>query len=105
MPDLPARIGPVEFEQFGAKWVAVRCPAAFDELMRLKGGVREAGSRRWLIPRWRINPLLRELRRVHRSAVPAGGDRSGRLKPIGRRGGCWRGSGRRCGGSRDGGGG
>ena len=62
--DLPARIGPVEFEQFGAKWVAVRCPAAFDEVMRLKGGVREAGSRRWLIPRWRINPLLRELRRA-----------------------------------------
>ena len=27
MPDLPARIGPVEFEQFGAKWVAVRCPS------------------------------------------------------------------------------
>ena len=44
MPGLPARIGPVEFEQFGAKWVAVRCPAAFDELMRLKGGVREAGG-------------------------------------------------------------
>ena len=43
---------------------AVRCPAAFDELMRLKGGVREAGSRRWLIPRWRINPLMRELRRA-----------------------------------------
>ena len=64
MPGLPARIGPVEFEQFGAKWVAVRCPAAFDEVMRLKGGVREAGSRRWLIPRWRINPLLRELRRA-----------------------------------------
>jgi hypothetical protein len=62
--DVPSRIGPVEFEQFGAKWVAVRCPAAFDELMQVKGGVREAGSRRWLIPRWRINPLLRELRRA-----------------------------------------
>ena len=44
MPGLPARIGPVEFEQFGAKWVAVRCPAAFDELMRVKGGRRGAGA-------------------------------------------------------------
>ena len=51
MPGLPARIGPVEFEQFGAKWVAVRCPSEFDELMRLTGGLREAGSQRWLIPR------------------------------------------------------
>ena len=63
MPDLPARIGSVEFEQFGAKWVAVRCPSDFDGLMRKTGGLREAGSRRWLIHRWRINPLLRELRR------------------------------------------
>jgi len=28
------RIGPVEFEQFGAKWVAVRCPSEFEGLMR-----------------------------------------------------------------------
>jgi hypothetical protein len=62
--DLPSRIGPVEFEPFGAKWVAVRCPSEFNELMRLKGGLREAGSRRWLIARQRINPLVRELRRA-----------------------------------------
>jgi hypothetical protein len=62
MPDLPARIGPVELEPFGAKWVAVRCPSEFNELMRLKGGLREAGS--WLIARQRINPLMRELRRT-----------------------------------------
>ena len=37
-PDLPARIGPVEFEPFGAKWVAVRCPSEFNELMRLEEG-------------------------------------------------------------------
>jgi len=64
MPGLPARIGPVEFEQFGAKWVAVRCPSEFDELMRLTGGLREAGSQRWLIPRWRINSLMRKLQRT-----------------------------------------
>jgi hypothetical protein len=40
----PGWIGPVEFEQFGAKWVAVRCPSE--------------------VPRWRINPLMRELRRA-----------------------------------------
>ena len=34
----------MEFEQFGAKWVAVRCPSE--------------------VPRWRINPLMRELRRA-----------------------------------------
>ena len=62
--DLPGRIGPVELEQFGAKWVAVRCPSEFNELMRLTGGLREAGSHRWLIARWRINPLMRELRRA-----------------------------------------
>ena len=63
-PDLPARIGPVEFEQFGAKWVAVRCPSDFDELMRLTGGLREVGSQRWLIPWWRINSLMRKLQRT-----------------------------------------
>ena len=30
----PGWIGPVEFEQFGAKWVAVRCPSEFEGLMR-----------------------------------------------------------------------
>jgi hypothetical protein len=62
---VPGRIGPVELEPFGAKWVAVRCPSEFDGLMRSTGGLREAGSRRWLIARWRINPLVRELRRAN----------------------------------------
>jgi hypothetical protein len=62
MSELPARVGPAEFEQFGEKWVAVRCPSEFDALMRRTGGMREPGSRRWLIPRYRINSLTRELR-------------------------------------------
>jgi len=41
--------------------VTVRCPSEFNELMRLTGGLREAGSRRWLIHRWRMGPLVREL--------------------------------------------
>jgi hypothetical protein len=61
--DLPARIGPVEFEQFGEKWVAVRCPSEFNDLMRFTGGLWEAGSQRWLIERRRMAPLMRELRR------------------------------------------
>jgi hypothetical protein len=61
---LPARIGPVEFSPFGAKWAAVRCPSDLDPLMRKAGGLWEAGSRRWLIERRRINPLIRNLRRV-----------------------------------------
>ena len=37
----------------------VRLRRAYAEDRRAAGG----GSRRWLIHRWRINPLLRELRR------------------------------------------
>ena len=61
---VPGRVGPVEFERFGAKWIAVRCASEFDELMRSTCGLREAGSHRWLIPRHRVGPLVRELRRA-----------------------------------------
>jgi hypothetical protein len=47
-----------------AKWMAVRGPSEFDELMRLTGGLWEAGSQRWLIPRRRINSLMRKLQRT-----------------------------------------
>jgi len=63
MPALPAHIGPAEFSEFGAKWVAVRCPSDLDPLMRKAGGLREVGSRRWLIDRRRTGPLIRNLRR------------------------------------------
>ena len=59
---VPGRIGPTEFEPFGAKWVAVRCPSEFDGLMRMTGGLREPASQRWLIPRHRMGPLMRKLR-------------------------------------------
>jgi hypothetical protein len=62
--DLPARIGPVELSPFGAKWVAVRCPSDLDPLMRKVNGLWEAGSRRWLVERRRLNPLVRALRRA-----------------------------------------
>jgi hypothetical protein len=44
--------------------VAVRCPQDFDPLMRRAGGQWEPGSRRWLIERRRLGPLVRNLRRV-----------------------------------------
>jgi hypothetical protein len=50
MPDLPARIGPVEFEMLGAM-VVVRCARELDPVMRKAGGQWEPGSRRWLIHR------------------------------------------------------
>ena len=56
--DVPACIGPAELS------VAVRCPGQLFPLMRKAGGVWEPGSRRWLIERRRIEPLIRSLRRA-----------------------------------------
>jgi hypothetical protein len=60
---IPARIGPVEFGALG-KMVAVRCPHELDPIMRRAGGLWEPGTRRWLIERRRLGPVLRHLRRT-----------------------------------------
>ena len=57
---IPARIGPVEFGELG-RLIAVRCPHDFDHLMRKAGGQWEPGSRRWLVERRRIGPVIRAL--------------------------------------------
>ena len=44
-------------------WVTVRCPRDYDSLMRNAGGQWEPGSRRWLIERRRIGPVIRTLER------------------------------------------
>jgi hypothetical protein len=62
-PPVPVRVGPCGFEILGAM-VAVRCPHDFDPLMRKAGGQWEPGSRRWLIERRRLGPLVRNLRRA-----------------------------------------
>jgi hypothetical protein len=62
-PAIPARIGPVEFDPLGAL-VAVRCPSDFAPLVQKAGGELEPGSRRWLVERRRMGPLIRNLRRV-----------------------------------------
>jgi hypothetical protein len=62
-PDVvPARIGPAESSSLGSM-IAVRCPSDLDPWMRKEGGLWEPGSRRWLIERRRIGPLIRNLRR------------------------------------------
>jgi hypothetical protein len=42
--DLPASIGPVQFGHLGG-WITVRCPRAFNDLMR-KAGARAPGAGR-----------------------------------------------------------
>jgi hypothetical protein len=59
---VPSRIGPVEFGALGG-WISVRCPKDYDILMRRAGGQWEPGTRRWLIERRRIGPVIRALER------------------------------------------
>jgi hypothetical protein len=61
-PPLPARIGPVGFAEFG-RMVAVHCPQDFAHILRRAGGMWEPGSRRWLVTRHRIGPVIRALER------------------------------------------
>jgi hypothetical protein len=44
--------------------VAVRCPSDLAPLVRKAGGTWEPGSRRWLVERRRIGPLIRNLHRA-----------------------------------------
>jgi hypothetical protein len=61
--DIPDRVGPVEFGRVGA-WVAVKCPREHDALMRKAGGLWEPSTKRWLIERRRIGPVIRALERA-----------------------------------------
>ena len=60
---LPRRIGSAELSEFGA-WVAVRCPRDLEPLVRKAGGIWEPGSKRWLVKRRRMGPLVRNLKRA-----------------------------------------
>jgi hypothetical protein len=61
--DLPARIGPCEFAELGALKMAMRYPRDYDaDAERWRS--LEADSRRWLLERRRINPVIRTLRRT-----------------------------------------
>jgi hypothetical protein len=41
----------------------LRCPAELEPLVHKAGGMWEPGSRRWLVERRRLGPLIRNLRR------------------------------------------
>jgi hypothetical protein len=41
--------------------VAVRCPKELAHILKRAGGVCEPGSRRWLVDRRRIGPVIRAL--------------------------------------------
>jgi hypothetical protein len=61
-PPLPSHIGPVEFGMLG-RMVALRCPEDFVPILLRAGAAWEPGSRRWLIERRRIGPVIRALQR------------------------------------------
>ena len=60
-PSLPQHVGPAVFSELG-RMVAIRAPREFDGVFRQAGGVWEPGSRRWLIERRRVGPVIRALR-------------------------------------------
>ena len=60
-PSLPQHVGPAVFSERG-RMVAIRAPREFDGVFRRAGGVWEPGSRRWLIERRRVGPVIRALR-------------------------------------------
>ena len=60
---VPRQIGPCQFGELGAL-VAIRCPHEFNGVMRKAGAQWEPGSKRWLIERRRIGPVIRALERA-----------------------------------------
>lgn len=60
-PPLPQQVGPAAFSALG-RLVAIRAPREFDSVFRRAGGIWEPGSRRWLLERRRIGPVIRTLR-------------------------------------------
>ena len=61
--DLPAHVGPCKLSELG-RLIAVRCPVELAHILRRAGAVWEPGSRRWLVQRRRIGPVIRALERA-----------------------------------------
>jgi hypothetical protein len=59
-PPFPDRVGSVELVALG-RLVAVRCPAELAHILRRAGAKWEPDSRRWLVRRQRIAPVVRAL--------------------------------------------
>jgi hypothetical protein len=60
---IPDHVGPVEFGTLGNQ-VAVRCPVELAHILRRAGAIWEPGSKRWLVQRRRIGPVIRALERA-----------------------------------------
>ena len=60
MSELPSHIGPCEFSLLG-RLVAVRCPKELAHILQRAGAIWEPGSRRGLVQRRRIGPVIRAL--------------------------------------------
>ena len=63
LSEIPSHIGPCEFGMLG-KLVTVRCPKELAYILRRSGAVGGPGSRRWLVQRRRIGPVIRALERA-----------------------------------------
>jgi hypothetical protein len=61
--DIPSHIGPCEFGLLG-KQIAIRCPKELAHILQRAGAIWEPGSRRWLVQRRRIGPVIRALERA-----------------------------------------
>jgi hypothetical protein len=62
--------------------IAVRCPTDLVPMVQKAGGIWEPGSRRWLVERRRLNPLIRNLRRAtdplfRQAGIDLDGERQG----------------------------
>ena len=57
---LPPHVGPCEFGTLG-QLIAVQCPVELAHILRRAGAVWEPRSRRWLVQRRRIGPVIRAL--------------------------------------------
>jgi hypothetical protein len=61
--DIPDHVGPVEFGTLGNQ-IAVRCPVNLAHILRRAGAIWEPGSKRWLVQRRRIGPVIRALEKA-----------------------------------------
>jgi hypothetical protein len=68
--DIPTHVGPCEFGQFGNQ-IAVRCPKELAHILQRAGAQWEPGSRRWLVQRRRVGPVIRALERANLQSRPS----------------------------------
>ena len=61
--DIPTHVGPCEFGQLGSQ-IAVRCAKELAHFLRRAGAIWEPGSKRWLVQRRRIGPVIRAMERA-----------------------------------------